>query len=82
MSFQNMGTTNAGVIASSAGPINNVFAMDAAGVASGNAFLTSELEKRDTLIRKPLTLHIPVTSSSRRAAAGSIMSPPSPWPMA
>lgn len=55
MSFQNMGTTNAGVIASSAGPINNVFAMDAAGVASGNAFLTSELEKRDTLIRKPLT---------------------------
>ena len=59
MSFQNMGTTNGGVIASSMatapGAINNVFAMDAAGVASGNAFLTSELEKRDTLIRKPLT---------------------------
>ena len=59
MSFQNMGTTNGGVIASSMatapGAINNVFAMDAAGVASGNAFLTSELEKRDTLIRTPLT---------------------------
>ena len=29
--------------------------MDAAGIASGGAFLTSELEKRDPLIRKPLT---------------------------
>lgn len=29
--------------------------MDAAGVATGNAFLVSELEKRDPLIRKPLT---------------------------
>ena len=28
--------------------------MDAAGVASGGAFLVSELEKRDTLLRKPL----------------------------
>ena len=31
------------------------FTMDAAGIASGGAFLTSELEKRDPLIRKPLT---------------------------
>lgn len=29
--------------------------MDAAGIASGGAFLVSELEKRDPLIRKPLT---------------------------
>lgn len=29
--------------------------MDAAVIQSGNAFLTSELEKRDPLIRKPLT---------------------------
>lgn len=29
--------------------------MDADGIASGGAFLVSELEKRDTLIRKPLT---------------------------
>lgn len=31
------------------------FAMDAAGIASGQAFLTSELEKRDMLVRTPLT---------------------------
>jgi hypothetical protein len=29
--------------------------MDAAGIASGQAFLTSELEKRDMLVRTPLT---------------------------
>jgi hypothetical protein len=29
--------------------------MDAAGIASGQAFLVSELEKRDTLVRTPLT---------------------------
>ena len=29
--------------------------MDAAGIASGGAFLVSELEKRDPMIRKPLT---------------------------
>ena len=43
--FQNVGTFDAGVIASSGGavPGGNAMAMDAAGVASGMAFLTSEL---------------------------------------
>lgn len=31
------------------------FTMDAAGIASGNAFLVSELEKLDPLLREPLT---------------------------
>lgn len=35
--------------------MNGVPVMDEAGIASGGAFLISELEKRDTLIRKPLT---------------------------
>ena len=56
--FQNVGTTNAGTFT-----VNNAGAalpggtptMDAAAIQSGNAFLTSELEKRDPLIRKPLT---------------------------
>ena len=55
--FQNVGTFDAGVITSSGGavPGGNAMTMDAAGIASGMAFLTSELEKRDPLIRKPLT---------------------------
>ena len=36
------------------GPVRR-FAMDAAGIASGQAFLTSELEKRDMMVRTPLT---------------------------
>lgn len=59
MSFTNVGTFDAGVItAKASAPAatgNAALTMDAAGVASGLAFLTSELEKRDTLIRKPLT---------------------------
>lgn len=56
MNFQNVGTFNAGTIGGkpmtpgAATPV-----MDTAGIASGNAFLVSELEKRDPLIRKPLT---------------------------
>lgn len=55
--FQNVGTFDAGVITSSGGaaPGGGAMTMDAAGIASGMAFLTSELEKRDPLIRKPLT---------------------------
>ena len=35
--------------------MNNVlFALDAAGLTSGQAFLESELEKRDALIKTPL----------------------------
>ena len=58
MSFQNVGTFNAGVIggkAASAVPAPGAPIMDAAGIASGGAFLVSELEKRDPVIRKPLT---------------------------
>lgn len=58
MSFQNVGTFNAGVIggkAASAVPASGAPIMDAAGIASGGAFLVSELEKRDPVIRKPLT---------------------------
>ncbi|HIT02500.1 MAG TPA: DUF2184 domain-containing protein [Candidatus Enterenecus merdae] len=58
MPFQNMGTFNAGVVGggmSAPGAVGGMLTMDAAGIASGNAFLVSELEKRDTLIRKPLT---------------------------
>ena len=56
MAFQNVGNTNGGRFTmpgqgAGAAPM----AMDAAGIASGGAFLVSELEKRDTLIREPLT---------------------------
>ena len=57
MSFQNVGTTNAGVVkfTGAASALGGVPTMDAAGIASGGAFLVSELEKRDPMIRKPLT---------------------------
>lgn len=57
MAFTNVGTTNLGTVFSpmvSAGGAP-MFAMDAAGIASGQAFLVSELEKRDMLVRTPLT---------------------------
>lgn len=50
---QNAGTfTMQGVRSVDGAPI---MTMDAAGIASGNAFLVSELEKKDNTIRKPLT---------------------------
>ena len=57
MAFQNVGTSNLGTVAPVAAPMSGApaFAMDAAGIASGQAFLVSELEKRDTLVRTPLT---------------------------
>lgn len=56
MSFANVGTYNAGIIGGKAtAPMNNMPVMDADGIQTGGAFLVSELEKRDTLIRKPLT---------------------------
>ena len=57
MSFANVGTTNAGTFTmqSAPGAMNGMPTMDAAGIATGGAFLTSELEKRDPMIRKPLT---------------------------
>ncbi len=57
--FQNMGTFDGGIIgAATGGSAANLAAvpiMDEAGIASGQAFLVSELEKRDSLIRQPLS---------------------------
>lgn len=57
MSYQNVGTTNAGVVkfTGANSGMGGIPTMDAAGIASGGAFLVSELEKRDPMIRKPLT---------------------------
>ena len=46
MSYVDVGTVKGGIVK---------FTGSAAGIASGGAFLASELEKRDPLIRKPLT---------------------------
>lgn len=54
--YSNIGTFDAGVINSqNAGALSGVPTMDASGIASAGAFLVSELEKRDPMIRKPLT---------------------------
>lgn len=57
--FQNIGNVNGGTVtfqsSAPAMPGGSVPVMDAAGIASGGAFLVSELEKRDPIIRKPLT---------------------------
>lgn len=54
--FANVGTYDAGVIKFPGNASGNaVSTMDAAGIASGGAFLVSELEKRDPMLRKPLT---------------------------
>ena len=58
MNFQNVGTYNAGAFTTKGtmpGGSAPAMMLDEAGVASGGAFLVSELEKRDPLIRKPLT---------------------------
>ena len=57
MSYTNVGTVNAGTFTMQPAPgaAGGVPTMDAAGVATGGAFLVSELEKRDPMIRKPLT---------------------------
>ena len=56
MSFVNVGTFDAGIIGGGQAPqgMAGTPVFDAAAVASGNAFLVSELEKRDPEIRKPL----------------------------
>lgn len=56
MSFVNVGKYDAGIIGGSQAPqgMSGIPTFDAAAVASNNAFLVSELEKRDPDIRKPL----------------------------
>lgn len=57
MAFKNVGTSKLGLAATRSAKEGNaaVFNMDAAGIASGQAYLSSELEKRDMLVRTPLT---------------------------
>lgn len=57
MAFKNIGTTDLGVVGggpSAGGNARNLVMNDAA-IASGQAFLSSELEKRDMLVRTPLS---------------------------
>ena len=53
--FQNLGNINGGIVGGKAMTAGGTPVLDAAGIQTGGAFLVSELEKRDTLIRKPLT---------------------------
>lgn len=57
MAFKNVGTFDLGTVGGRTAQGGNAqaFAMNDAGIASGQAFLQSELEKRDTLVRTPLT---------------------------
>ena len=57
MAFKNVGTFDLGTVGGQAAKRGNAqaFAMNDAGIASGQAFLQSELEKRDMLVRTPLT---------------------------
>ena len=52
MGFKNVGQSTLDTVSLGKG---GFITMDAAGIASGEAFLVSELEKRDTLVRTPLT---------------------------
>ena len=55
MAFQNVGNYSGGTFTVPGnGGFRSNMTMDAAGIASGGAFLISELEKRDTLLREPL----------------------------
>ena len=57
MAFNNVGTFTLDKALSPSGNMGKgaMFAMDDAGIASGQAFLVSELEKRDMKVREPLT---------------------------
>lgn len=59
MAFKNIGTKDLGLssLPNPRGAASNpaTMTMDASGIASGQAFLTSELEKRDMMVRTPLT---------------------------
>lgn len=79
MNYQNMGTFDGGVVGgvrTGGAARGGVLTLDEAAIASGGAFLRSELEKRDPLIRTPSpALPIPGTSMSAWAAAGWMPSP-------
>ena len=54
MAIKNIGNYSAGTFTLPGNGGQSSMTMDAAGIASGGAFLISELEKRDTLLREPL----------------------------
>lgn len=54
MAIKNIGNYSAGTFTLPGNGGQSMMTMDAAGIASGGAFLISELEKRDTLLREPL----------------------------
>lgn len=54
MAIKNIGNYSAGTFTLPGNGGQSTMTMDAAGIASGGAFLISELEKRDTLLREPL----------------------------
>ena len=54
MAIKNIGNYNGGTFTLPGNGGQSRMTMDAAGIASGGAFLISELEKRDTLLREPL----------------------------
>lgn len=72
MAFKNVGTSNLGLSGTQSARGGNaaVFNMDAAGIASGQAFLTSELEKRDMMVRTPLTSFTYTRDISIRVGGG------------
>lgn len=56
--YKNMGTFNLGTVGAGVTTMDGSaprMTMDANGIASGQAFLTSELEKKDMLVRTPLS---------------------------
>lgn len=64
--YRNMGVMNLGRVGGVRTPAQGYAAMDAEGIASGQAFLVAELEKKDPVIRTPLTSYtytrdIPIT---------------------
>ena len=54
MAIKNIGNYSAGTFTLPGNGGQSMMTMDAAGIASGGAFLISELEKRDNLLREPL----------------------------
>jgi len=55
MAFKNVGNLTLDTLTLKGQGAGVPLTMDAAGISSGQAFLVSELEKRDTIVRTPLT---------------------------
>lgn len=81
MAFKNVGTYNLDkAVSGSAGAANaGAFTMDAAGIASGQAFLTAELEKRGSFGHRSQASHTQEISRSVLAAVGQSLFPRCRW---